>query len=113
MWHTSGWLLGAALLLGSSVQQVEAGHGHGYWSGHNHGHQHYGSGYRVNRGWSVGYGGYGRGFVGGGYYGGPFVGRGAPVYLNTPQYYAPPVVVPHGSHYHVIPGHHNTQYWGY
>lgn len=81
---------------------------------HRHGHR---GGFRSAFGgsWNGGYGGYGgynRGYGGNGGY-----GYTQPRWHDTSHYdYHPAQVVPHGNHYHVIPGHydyHRTGHYHY
>lgn len=83
-------------------------HGHRRYRGgyghHNHGHHNHG-GYRYNSGYRQSfsprvqiYGNWNRG----------------PIYHDTSHYdYHPPTVVPHGNHYHVIPGHYDYHQTGH
>jgi hypothetical protein len=73
------------------------GHGHGHYRGYGN---YYGGGFYSNSFYSrPSYGGY----YGGGYYGGG--------HYNYPHYdYHPTTIVPHGNHYHVIPGHYHYHY---
>lgn len=82
---------------------------------HHHGHR---GGFRsayggISIGGYRGYGGYNRGYG----YGGYGYGYTQPRWHDTSHYdYHPTTVVPHGNHYHVIPGHydyHQTGHWHY
>ncbi len=109
----------AGLVIGgiglAAPNSADAGIRFSFGSGH-YGHGHYGHGH-YGHGHYGGYGGYGGGyynnsfysrpsynsFYGGGYYGGG--------HYNYPHYdYHPTTVVPHGNHYHVIPGHYDFHY---
>ena len=93
---------------------------------HRHGHSHRGYssprlsvsfGHRGNAGFRSGYRGYNAGYGGhSGRYGYPaYGGNGYRTWHNTSHYdYHTPSVVPHGNHYHVVPGHydlHQTGHW--
>ena len=83
------------------------------------GRGHYGGygGYGYNRGYSSRGFGYNHGYYNRSFYGGGF---GRSHYGGGHYHYNPPVVVPHGNHYHVIPGDrdfhrggHYGHHWGH
>lgn len=89
--------------------RVTFGSGH-YGHGH-YGHGHYGRSHYGHYGYGGGYG-YRGGFYSNSFYGRPsyggFYGGG---HYDYPHYdYHPTTIVPHGNHYHVIPGHYDFHY---
>lgn len=101
----------AALALSSGVAMASHRHHH-----HHGGSSFYGNVGGVHFGYSRGGYGYGGGYGGGYGYGYQPIYR-APVWHDTSHYhYTPSSVVPHGDHYHVLPGHydlHRSGHWHY
>lgn len=107
---TTGLAIAAAFCLSAGVAQAGDHHHHGHRHGGVYGNVG-GIQFGISRGgygYGSGYGGYGRSYYGGSYY-------RPPVWHDTSHYdYHPTTVVPHGNHYHVIPGHydyHRTGHW--